>query len=99
MSFRRVSPLKSTVGLRPPSSGGGRVPSFRTKLFIEAHASINVPSTEKCSSDSNCCHSASSHTRSKHTRLMCAFSKRSRLALKVELVQHVFCNFPSGGRP
>jgi hypothetical protein len=32
---------------------GSLDPSFALKLFIDAHAAICVPSTEKCSSDSN----------------------------------------------
>jgi hypothetical protein len=41
---RRVSFLPPAFG-RTPASGG----SFGSKLFIEAHASISVLSTEKCS--------------------------------------------------
>jgi hypothetical protein len=33
----------------PPSAGGSFVASFGLKLFIEAQASISVPSTEKWS--------------------------------------------------
>lgn len=43
---------KSRSPLRPPI-GGAPLPSFGRKRFIEAHASISVPSTEKCSDDSN----------------------------------------------
>ena len=51
VSFERFSPWKSTVGL-PGSSGGvpRRLPSFFLKLLSDAHASISVPSTVKCSS-------------------------------------------------
>ena len=40
----------------PGSSGGGcgRAVAFRLKLFCPAQASISVPSTVKCSSDSSC---------------------------------------------
>jgi hypothetical protein len=31
----------------PPPAGGSPEPSFGRKLFIEAQASISVPSTEK----------------------------------------------------
>src|SRR6266516_3479860 len=47
----RSSPRKLTVGL-PGSSGGGRSPGASSrgrKLLSEAHASIKVPSTVKCS--------------------------------------------------
>src|SRR6266542_6054032 len=43
MSFLRCCPWK----LAPPSSSP--LPSLRRKLLCEAHASIRVPSTEKCS--------------------------------------------------
>jgi hypothetical protein len=45
------SPWKSRPALRPPSFGGSLLPSFGTKLFMLAQASISVPSTEKCSLD------------------------------------------------
>ena len=46
----RFVPLKS---LHPLLSPAGLGPSLGRKLFIEAQASINVPSTEKCSEDSS----------------------------------------------
>jgi hypothetical protein len=39
--------------LRPPPSGGSSDPSFARKLFIDAHASTSVPSTEKWSLDNS----------------------------------------------
>jgi hypothetical protein len=36
-----------------PGAGGSPLPSFGRKLFMLAHASISVPSTEKCSSESS----------------------------------------------
>ena len=57
MSLRRRSPWKSRSALRPPpaSPGGGSRPvlAFGLKLFMLAKASIKVPSTEKCSSESS----------------------------------------------
>ena len=54
VSFERFWPLKSTGALRPPPSRRAvRQASFGLKLFIDAHASISVPSTEKCSLDSS----------------------------------------------
>src|SRR5437660_3571713 len=47
VSFLRFCPWK----LAPPSSSP--LPSLGRKLFCEAQASISVPSTEKCSSDSS----------------------------------------------
>ena len=49
VAFERRSPRKSRSALRP--AGGSSPSSLRRKLFIDAHASISVPSTEKCSSD------------------------------------------------
>ena len=59
MAFARFSPWKSRAALRPPPpplpfpDDGGRLPSFGTKLFILAQASISVPSHEKCSLDNS----------------------------------------------
>ena len=47
---QRMGKLRSPLR---PAPGGSPEPSFGRKLFIEAQASIRVPSTEKCSSDSN----------------------------------------------
>ena len=47
VSFLRCWPWK----LAPPSSSP--LPSLGRKLLCEAHASISVPSTEKCSSDNS----------------------------------------------
>src|SRR6266403_5090130 len=52
VSLLRFSPWKSRAPLRP-GAGGSPLPSFGRKLFMLAHASISVPSTEKWSSDSN----------------------------------------------
>jgi hypothetical protein len=41
--------------LRPPPVGGSSDPSLGRKLFIDAQASISVPSTEKCSADTRGC--------------------------------------------
>jgi hypothetical protein len=46
------SPWKSRSPLRP-GPDGSLEPSFALKLFIEAKAAICLPSTEKCSSDSD----------------------------------------------
>src|SRR5690606_40435677 len=54
------------------------------KLFIDAHARINVPSTEKCSSDRRSCHSANCTPRSKNIRPIRSFSVRSRWTPNVE---------------
>jgi hypothetical protein len=51
VALERTSPRKFTSALRPPSDGGSSEPSLGLKLFIEAQASIRVPSTEKCSVD------------------------------------------------
>jgi hypothetical protein len=54
--LERFSPRKFASALRPPPNGGSPEPFlgsspedglFGRKLFIEAHASISVPSTEK----------------------------------------------------
>ena len=45
--------MGSPLDPRPPKSGGCTNPiAFGRKLFIDAQASISVPSTEKCSSES-----------------------------------------------
>ena len=53
VSFDRFLPWKSASVLRPPPAGGSSDPSRGLKLFNEAHASISVPSTVKCSVDSS----------------------------------------------
>src|SRR5207249_9907279 len=73
----RRSPWKFTVGL-PGSSGVGGDASFRWKLLRLAHASINVPSTVKCSSDRKPRPRAWANTRSKKTRATSPASNRSR---------------------
>ena len=61
-----------------PGAGGSPLPSFRRKLFIDAQASINVPSTEKCSVESSglICGSARIAARKPHA--MSPSSSRSR---------------------
>ena len=52
--FERHSPRKSRTALRPPTPGASSsLPPLGRKLFIDAQASISVPSTEKCVSDSS----------------------------------------------
>ena len=53
VSFDRFLPWKSASALRPPPAEGSSEPSRGLKLFNEAHASISVPSTVKCSVDSS----------------------------------------------
>src|SRR6185503_19033777 len=58
VSLQRFSPWKLRSALRPPlpprpCREGGSPPSFGTKLFMLAQASISVPSTEKCSLESS----------------------------------------------
>jgi len=52
LSLLRFSLWKSRSPLRP-GAGGWPLPSFGRKLFMLAHASISVPSTEKWSSDNS----------------------------------------------
>ena len=52
VAFERRLPRKSRTALRS-AGGSSSPPSLRRKLFIDAQASISVPSTEKCSSDSS----------------------------------------------
>ena len=89
LALRRVSPLKSTPGLRPWGGAPSSPPlaSLRLKLLCEAQASISVPSTLKCSSPINFAHCAVYLTRSKNTRARSSLKRRSRLALKVEWSQ------------
>ena len=48
VSFERFWPWKSASALRPPPcAGGSPEPYLGLTLFIEAQASISVPSTEK----------------------------------------------------
>jgi hypothetical protein len=52
VALDRFSPWKLTSRLRPPPVGGSSpsppgASSFGLKLFIDAHASISVPSTVK----------------------------------------------------
>ena len=77
-----VTLLKSTSGLRP--SGGGLSSSLCLKLLCEAHASIKVPSTLKCSSLVSLAQPVVCLTRSKNTRASLLLNSLSRLALKDE---------------
>lgn len=58
--------------------------SLRLKLFCPAQASISVPSTVKCSSDSSSCSRAYAKTCSKKACATSPSSKRSRFLLNVE---------------
>ena len=87
--LERFSPRKSAGALRPPPimpldvpppSGG----SFGRKLFIEAHASISVPSTEKCSLDSNRLTRGWASTAVRNLVAISPSSSRSRFFEKVE---------------
>ena len=54
--MRLVRPLLAVeigFGIAPATAGGSSDPSRGLKLFNEAHASISVPSTVKCSVDSS----------------------------------------------
>jgi hypothetical protein len=52
VSFERFFLWKLRSPLRP-GAGGSPEPSFGRKLFIDAQASISVPSSEKCSLDNS----------------------------------------------
>jgi hypothetical protein len=78
-----------------PGPGGEPEPSFGRKLFIEAQASISVPSTEKCSSESSVLTRGSDNSAERNSRATSASSSRSRLC-----VNTVACHTaPSSGRP
>src|SRR5215831_14484596 len=79
------SPRKSPGGLRPPPLGplfAGR--SFGLKLFIEAQASINVPSTEKCSLDNSRLTRGRDNTADRNLAAMSPANNRSRFFEKLE---------------
>src|SRR6266568_3341762 len=65
VSFLSFLPLKSTVSFLPPPTDGG--PSLGLKLLMEAHASIKVPSTVKCSRDSRCFRAAWARIRERNS--------------------------------
>src|SRR5262252_3630583 len=76
VSFERLSPRKSTVGL-PGSSGGADAGApFFLKLLSDAHASIRVPSTVKCSWLKSRARRACSTTRAKKRLAMSASIRR-----------------------
>ena len=63
---RALLAVEVALGIAPaagPPARRLRLPSFGTKLFMLAHASISVPSTEKCSLDSSCAPAAGSARR------------------------------------
>src|SRR4029077_12304236 len=78
VSFDRRSPRKFTVGLPGSTGGGSGLPAFGWKLFILAHASSNVPSTPKCSSDGTPFACACATTHARNCFAMSASSKWSR---------------------
>ena len=95
--LERFSPRKSAGALRlpssvPPASGA----SFGMKLFIEAHASISVPSTEKCSLDSNRLTRGWASTARRNRAAISPSSSRSRIFEKVEW-SHTGSSRPSSG--
>jgi hypothetical protein len=61
-----------------PGDGGSPLPSFGRKLFMLAHASISVPSTEKCSDESSGTTAGSVGSADKKHRAMSPASGRSR---------------------
>ena len=76
--FELFSPLKSTAGFPGSSVEFPEPVHFLLKLFCQAHASIKVPSTVKCSSDRSLSARACTSTRSKRARAMSPSSSRSR---------------------
>src|SRR5208282_487169 len=87
--LERFSPRKSAGTLRPPAgvppaSGG----SCGLKLFIEAHASISVPSTEKCSLDSSRFIRGWVSTAVRNLAAISPSNSRSRFLEKVEMIPH-----------
>src|ERR1700716_695655 len=77
VSFVRFSPWKSRSPLRP-GEGGSLDRSLAWKLFIEAHAAICVPSTEKCSSDNSTRTCLWFRSSARNLRATSASSSRSR---------------------
>src|SRR5512146_3387065 len=92
VSLDRLSPLKSRSPLRP-GEGGAPEPSFARKLFRLAHAWISVPSTEKCSSESNPAMRASSSTAAKNLLAISPPNSRSRFLVNT-LTSHTFSSMP-----
>src|SRR3954464_13881709 len=86
VSLQRFSPWKSTVGLNG-SSGGRRSLDFSfldRKLFIDAHASMSVPSTVKWSADISLAPLACDTTSSKKRLATSASINRSLFLAKTE---------------
>ena len=84
VSFDRLCPWKSASALRPPPVGGSSEPSLGLKLFIDAHASISVPSTLKCSVDKSLFTRGCASTSARNRRAMSPSRRRSRFFEKVE---------------
>jgi hypothetical protein len=77
--LERFRPLKSTSTLRPdPEGGSSPEPSLGLKLFIEAQASINAPSTEKCSLDISFVTRGCARTVARNLAAIAPSSRRSR---------------------
>jgi hypothetical protein len=87
VSLERFWPLKSTSALRPPEvGGGGSSPSaaLGLKLFIEAQASISVPSTLKWSLESSRFTRGCASTAARNFAAISPSSSRSRFFEKLE---------------
>lgn len=86
----RFSPLKSADALRPPPSAPplsvrpASPGSLGLKLFGEAQASIEVPSTEKCSLDSSFFTQGWASTAARNLAAISPSSSRSRFFEKLE---------------
>ena len=85
VAFERFSPLKLAGVLRPPPlgsslSGGG----FGLKLFLEAQASVSVPSTEKCSLDNSRLTRGCDSTAARNLAAISPSKSRSRFFEKLE---------------
>ena len=86
---RLVRPLPAVevrLALRPPPAGGSSEPSFGRKLFIDAHASISVPSTEKCSLERSFFTRGCASTAARNFAAMSPSSSRSRFFEKHRVV-------------
>ena len=84
MLLERFSPRKSASALRPPPLMGGSPPSFGRKLFMEAQASISVPSTEKWSLDNSRLTRGRASTAARNFVTISPASRRSRFFEKLE---------------
>jgi hypothetical protein len=92
VSLLRFSPWKSRSPFRP-GPGGAPEPSFGRKLFIEAQASISVPSTEKCSDESSGFTSGSASTAAKNFPTTSPRSSRSRFLVNT-VTSHTGASIP-----